>query len=111
MLYTGSIFAPPKPGSALRGMYYLAAWGALVFFRMPLVICTYCGTVQYLYAALYVSYEIRKNDIYIIYVGDANADDHPPGSTDQMAQISKDWDPNLVKKAPTSVNLTLYLVR
>jgi hypothetical protein len=23
----------------------------------------------------------------------------PPGSTDQMAQISKDWDPNLVKKA------------
>ena len=36
MLYTGSIFAPPKPGSALRGMYYLAAWGALLFFRMPL---------------------------------------------------------------------------
>ena len=32
----GSIFAPPKPGSALRGMYYLAAWGALLFFRMPL---------------------------------------------------------------------------
>ena len=49
--------------------------------------------------------------IYIyVYVGDANADDHPPGSTDQMAQISKDWDPNLVKKAPTSVNLNLYLL-
>ena len=32
----GSIFAPPKPGSAPRGMYYLAAWGALLFFRMPL---------------------------------------------------------------------------
>ena len=48
---------------------------------------------------------------YISYVGDANADDPPPGSTDQMDQISKDWDPNLVKKAPTSVNLTLYLVR
>ena len=32
----GSIFAPPKPGSALRGMYYLAAWGALLFFRQPL---------------------------------------------------------------------------
>ena len=36
MLYTGSIFAPPKPGSAPRGMYYAAAWCTPVFFRMPL---------------------------------------------------------------------------
>ena len=56
MLYTGSIFAPPKPGSAPRGMYYLAAWGPPVFFRMPLGISVYIAhpspelprlTVQY----------------------------------------------------------------
>ena len=63
--------------------------------------------IWYIYIIIKMIYRIR---IYI-YVGDANADDPPPGSTDQMDQISKDWDPNLVKKAPTSVNLTLYLVR
>ena len=53
---------------------------------------------------------MRKFTVVLLYVGEANADDHPPGSTDQMDQISKDWDPNLVKKAPTSVNLNLYLL-
>ena len=60
-------------------------------------------------STIYDIYMIWYDTLYI-YVGDANADDHPPGSTDQMAQISKDWDPNLVKKATKSVNLTLYLV-
>ena len=53
MLYTGSIFAPPKPGSALRGMYYLAAWGALLFFRMPLD-----------FEAAFESANSSKDDVY-----------------------------------------------